>query len=111
NKPIFIDVYTEWCGPCKWMDQNVFNQKEVGDYMNKNFISVKLDAEKGFGKAFAKAYHIGSYPTYVYFNQNGDVVLTTSGSLDIDKFLHLSKKALDNIEKQINLHQLKSKIA
>src|SRR5690554_554135 len=58
NKPIFVDVYTEWCGPCKWMDQNVFNQSEVGENMNAAFINVKVDAEKGWGVAFKNEYGV-----------------------------------------------------
>lgn len=23
NKPIFVDAYTTWCGPCKWMAKNI----------------------------------------------------------------------------------------
>lgn len=23
GKPIFVDVHTDWCGPCKWMEQTV----------------------------------------------------------------------------------------
>ncbi len=30
NKPIFIDVYTSWCGPCKKMSKDIFPLAEVG---------------------------------------------------------------------------------
>src|SRR5690554_4354758 len=80
NKPIFVDVYTEWCGPCKWMDQNVFNQSEVAEFMNQEFINVKVDAEKGWGKDFAQQFRISGYPTFLYFNPQGQVVMTAMGS-------------------------------
>jgi thiol:disulfide interchange protein len=47
NKPIFVDTYASWCEPCKWMDQNTFSQTTVGDFFNKNYISWKVDVEKG----------------------------------------------------------------
>ncbi|MDZ7846006.1 MAG: thioredoxin family protein [Owenweeksia sp.] len=46
GKPIFMDCYTTWCGPCKWMSANIFTQQEVGDYYNENYVCVKFDMEK-----------------------------------------------------------------
>ena len=46
NKLVFIDFYTDWCGPCKKMAREVFPQKEVGDFMNAKFVNLKLNAEK-----------------------------------------------------------------
>lgn len=44
-KPIFMDVYTDWCGPCKMLDKNTFSNQEVADYINKNYYPVKFNAE------------------------------------------------------------------
>ncbi len=49
NKLIFVDVYTEWCGPCKMMAKDVFPLQQVGEKYNSQFINYKLDAEKGKG--------------------------------------------------------------
>lgn len=98
NKPIFVDVYTEWCGPCKWMDQNVFNQPEVGEFMNREFINIKIDAEKGWGKTFVKEYQVQAYPTYLFFNANGEMVMTTMGSKSEDRFLTESRNALRKVK-------------
>jgi len=44
-KPIFMDVYTEWCGPCKMLDRNTFSDPSVIKYINENFYAVKFNAE------------------------------------------------------------------
>ncbi len=45
SKPLFIDVYTEWCGWCKHMMKTTFSHKGIANYMNQNFINVRFDAE------------------------------------------------------------------
>ena len=42
---IIIDVYTNWCGPCKLLDRNTFSNKSVIKYINDNFYAVKFNAE------------------------------------------------------------------
>ena len=44
-KPMFIDVYTDWCGWCKKMDASTFQDRDIAQYLNANFYPVKLDAE------------------------------------------------------------------
>lgn len=44
-KPIFVKVYTGWCGYCKKMDKVTFTNKEVNSYLNVYFYPVKFDAE------------------------------------------------------------------
>lgn len=45
-KKIFIDVYTDWCGWCKKMDRNTFENAEIANYMNAHFYAVKFNAEQ-----------------------------------------------------------------
>ncbi len=44
-KPIFMDVYTHWCGPCKMLDKNTFTDAEVIKQINSQFYAVKFNAE------------------------------------------------------------------
>lgn len=45
KKKVFIDVYTDWCGWCRYMDNNVFSRPDVASVLNKYFYPVKLNAE------------------------------------------------------------------
>ena len=82
DKYVFVDVYTSWCGPCKMMDDQVFPLKEVGDYFNKRFISVKKNAEVGEeGPRFANKYNIKAYPTFVILDKNGELIHMFAGGI------------------------------
>ncbi|MDR2283898.1 MAG: thioredoxin domain-containing protein [Sphingobacterium sp.] len=95
NKLIFLDGYTSWCAPCKWMEGNVFNQKEVAGLFNTNFINTKFDCEVGEGIEIAKKYGIHSFPTYLFLDAEGTLVYRTQSRMEVDKFLTEGKRALD----------------
>lgn len=44
-KPIFMDVYTDWCGPCKMLESNTFSDPKFAEYITKNYYAVKFNAE------------------------------------------------------------------
>lgn len=46
KRKVFVDVYTEWCGWCKKMDQTTFISPEVVKELNANFYAIKFDAEQ-----------------------------------------------------------------
>lgn len=80
GKPVFIDCYTTWCGPCKWMSANIFTDSKVADYYNDNYVCLKIDMEKGEGIDIAKDYGIRAYPTLLYLNSEGERLLVTVGA-------------------------------
>lgn len=94
HKLIFVDFYTDWCAPCKYMTMNIFPQKEAGDFYNQNFISYKVDAEKGEGPVLAKQYHVSGYPTLAYINADGEVVHRITSSTDVKELIEHGKMAL-----------------
>lgn len=45
HKHIIVDVYTQWCGPCKMMSKNTFQNPVIAKYINDHYYAVKFDAE------------------------------------------------------------------
>lgn len=96
NKLIFVDFYTQWCGPCLAMAEDVFVLESVGNFFNANFINAKIDAENGEGIELAKRYGVRSYPTFAFIDPKTDQAVHTSGSRqDKETFLFTAKSALD----------------
>jgi thioredoxin-related protein len=46
KRPIFIDVYTDWCGWCKVMDKSTFSDPTVAKLLNDKFYAVKFNGEQ-----------------------------------------------------------------
>ena len=86
NKMVFIDFYTDWCGPCKMMAKEVFPQKKVGDYFNEKFVCVKFNAEKE-GKELAARYQVKAYPTFIVLNTKEELQLDIKGAANADDFI------------------------
>lgn len=95
GKLIFVDCYTDWCGPCKWMDKNVFTEVSVATFFNGNFINVKVDMEKGEGLELRKKYSVKSYPTFLFVDSKGEVVHRTGSRMSVEEFLEEGKKAVN----------------
>lgn len=52
----------------------VFQDKAVGDFVNDRFISLKVDAAKGWGKEARKEYKVRGFPTVVFLNTKGEEI-------------------------------------
>jgi thiol-disulfide isomerase/thioredoxin len=94
NKPIFVDVYTTWCGPCQVMNKQAFPDKAVGELFNTSFVNYKLDAEKGEGVALAKRYAITGYPTSMYLDSDGRLIYRHTGYGNVKDFMAEANKAI-----------------
>ncbi|MDP1745352.1 MAG: DUF255 domain-containing protein [Bacteroidota bacterium] len=104
NKLIFIDAFTSWCGPCKWMAANVFTNDTVADYFNTKFINAKFDMEIGEGVDIAKLYEVQCYPNLLFIDGDGKLIHRGAGGLNVKKFTQLAEDAF-NPEKRFSKYK------
>jgi len=101
-KKIMMDMYTTWCGPCRLLDKNTFQNKNVAEYVNKNYYAVKFNAEGDGDVKFkdetfsnpnydasrrgrnsqhqlAGAFGVTAYPTVVFLDENANLLLPVKG--------------------------------
>lgn len=118
-KKLFVDVYTDWCGWCKKMDKDTFNNPKVAKYMQENFYMIKMDAEgkedivyknktfkyipqgnRGYHE-LAAALLQGklSFPTVIFLNENEEILSPVPGYQKPDEFLMIAKYFGDDIYK------------
>lgn len=97
KKLIFLDCYTQWCGPCKKMAAEIFPMEKVGAYMNPKFINLKIDMEGEYGTPLAKKLQISAYPTFVIFNADAQEIGRIIGGSNADEFIkRVGEKSQDN---------------
>ncbi len=94
NKMIFLDAYTTWCGPCKWMQTKSFPNKQLGEFYNSNFINVKMDMESGEGPRLLDRYPVEGYPTLFFIDFEGEVVIKEGGAKTPEQLIAMGKEAI-----------------
>ncbi|MEP5255692.1 thioredoxin family protein [Winogradskyella rapida] len=117
-KKIIMDVYTNWCGPCKMLDKNTFQNPDVAAYINEHYYAVKFNAEgnskltykgqvfenpsydpqkanrRNSAHEFSRFLQIQAYPTMVFFDEEGGFISPISGYLkpqQLELYLKLFK--------------------
>lgn len=96
DKLIFIDFYTTWCLPCKMMEEDVFTDKAVFPYFNDKFVNLKVDAEKENGPNLALLYNVIVFPTLLFLDGDGKVLVRQEGAVSQSKLKALAEEALAN---------------
>jgi len=99
QKPVIVDVYTDWCGWCRRMERDVYGKAEVAEYLRKRFVTIKLNAEasapatyegrKTTSQGIAQRFRVSGYPTTVFLRANGEHMANVPGYVPADKFLLL----------------------
>lgn len=83
EKPVLVDFYADWCGPCKAMNPII---KEVAKAVEGKARVIKVDIDKSLQAA--QVYNVHAVPTFIVF-KNGNILWRHSGMID--------KKSLMNI--------------
>lgn len=101
DRPVLVSVYTDWCGWCRRMNRDVYEDASVKAYLEANFVTVRLNAEADQpavyrGKDYtyrtlASGFRVTGYPTTIFLKADGSHLVNVPGFLPADQFLVLLK--------------------
>lgn len=84
---IMVDVYTDWCGWCKKLDEEVYTNPDVVRFSG-TLVNLKVNAEDNAeGTAIAKEHGVSGYPTILFLTADGEEVDRIDGYLEAPSFL------------------------
>jgi len=91
NKLVVIYITSKHCQYCKKMDATTFKSEKIQDYMNKHFISIKVEKNTQEGFFVRKKYGYVGTPTFHFLEPDGKKIKTLFGAWKIDEFLGILK--------------------
>lgn len=89
EKKIFISFSAPWCMPCKMMNETIYNDREIADFLNDNFVNIKADIETTTGKHWKEHYNAHYLPTTVFVSESGEEIDRIVGVPSQSQFLDM----------------------
>ena len=86
DKPVLVDFYADWCGPCKAMEPIV---KDVAKTIDGKARIIKVDIDKAVQAA--QTYNVQAVPTFILF-KNGNILWRHPGMIDKTNLLSVLSK-------------------
>jgi thiol-disulfide isomerase/thioredoxin len=82
KKAMLLDFETTWCGPCKMMDQWVYNADAVVEKSHV-LVAVKVDGDRR--RDLVKKYQVGAYPTIILIGTDGNELKRVVGYQSVEQ--------------------------
>jgi thioredoxin-related protein len=74
GKMILLEFYADWCAPCKWMQETVFQDQEIKSLLSNSYITKLVNIDDIDGFELKNLYEVQVLPTILIFNTTGKMI-------------------------------------
>lgn len=109
NKKLMVEFTARWCGYCRKMRATTFKDPGIIKILDEYFVTATIDGESSDtinidgwmtnGRNLAKEYGIRGYPTYWFFNPDGEKIAPVTGYKAKDDLYHILDYLKDDLYK------------
>ncbi len=87
QRVILLHFYADWCSPCVHLEREVYPRAEISSAISANFVPVKIDVRRS--PELVRHYGVQSFPTDIFLEPSGRVLLRTTSPTDPGKYLQM----------------------
>ena len=113
NKLVFVDLYADWCVPCRIMDANTYTDPTVASLLNTRFISAKLNVDsqdtivcdnkrKTVQRCYFDVWNLSVLPAFVLIAPKGLSIMTVKDSYTAEEMKYLLYQILEKEKEWIS---------
>lgn len=70
GKPLLIDMYADWCGPCRTLGEEYFTSEEMSPVLSR-FVLLRIDVDNPDMAQYSQRYNVSAIPCVVIAHADG----------------------------------------